>query len=239
MPTKRKPSGISPNLPLAPKREAFALAIVNGMKLQQAHKAAGYDGKAYASAWQMRHSPDIAARIKWMLEQRVIADSRSFGRRQKKTGDLLARVVAELEDIAFQDVREVVDWRREAVTNEHGEVVDVRETVAVRDSAKLTPQAARSIKGVIVKAGKVQIELHDKRAALEALARILKGDDVATPQTVNVQQINVGTVDAVTAAQRVAFLLAAAASRPASQPMRTIDAAPVHNSKDMDGHDKP
>lgn len=124
----------------------------------------------------------------------------------------------ELEDIAFQDIREVVDWRREPVTNAEGEVVDVTETMAIRDSKALTPAAAKSVKGVFLKSGKLRVEMHDKRAALEALAKILKGDDVQPAGNVTVNQVNVGNVDAIGAAQRVAFLLAAASQRQPVKP---------------------
>jgi hypothetical protein len=145
------------------------------------------------------------------LGERVKAETRSFTRRQKKSGDLLAQVVEELKDVAFQDVREIADWRREAVTNADGEVVGVNETVAFRDSKSLTPAAARAIKGIMIKGGRLTLETHDKLKALETLARILKGDDVATSQTVNVTQVNVGATDAIDAARRIAFLLQAAA----------------------------
>ena len=228
IPPKRKPKPYDPSQPLEPRRERFAIAIANGAKLQDAQRIAGFEGKSQAAAWQLRHAPDIDARVKAILNERVKAETRSYGRRQKKAGDLLARVVAELEDIAFQDIREVVDWRREPVTNADGEVTGISESVAIRDSKSLTPQAARAIKGIMMKAGRVQVEMHDKRAALEALAKILKGDDIQAASNITVNQVNVGAVDAATAAQRVAFLLSAAAHvRPVqAAPMRVIEGEP-------------
>ena len=235
MPRKRiikasKPQ--SPADPLDPKREAFCAAVVNGLKLRDAHKVAGYTGQSQQAAWNLRHTPEVDARIQALLKSRVSAQAVAFARRQKGSGDLLARVVKELEDIAFQDVREIVDWRREAVMNAAGEVIDMRETMQLRDSAKLTPSAAKAVKGVFRKGDSLRLELHDKRAALETLAKILKGDDVATTQTTTNVQINVGAAGAVDAVQRIAFLLASATSRqPAAPPPVTIDAKPTdHNS---------
>ncbi len=226
----------SPNAPLRNARhEMFAQAIADGAKLADAYKAAGFNAKEANRTqfgYQLRKRPEIAARIQAVLEERVQSGTRRFARRQKGSGDLLARVVKELEDIAFQDVREIVDWRREAVMNAAGEVIDMRETMQLRDSAKLTPSAAKAVKGVFRKGDSLRLELHDKRAALETLAKILKGDDVATTQTTTNVQINVGAAGAVDAVQRIAFLLASATSRqPAAPPPVTIDAKPTdHNS---------
>jgi hypothetical protein len=72
--------------------------------------------------------------------------------------------------------------------------------------------------------------MHDKRAALEALAKILKGDDVQPAGNITVNQVNVGQTDALDAARRVAFLLAAArAKEPATDQMRTIEGETVQN----------
>ena len=231
MSTQRKTSNPSykPSKPLPnPRHESFAHAIAKGAKLLDAYKDAGYEGKTHASAWKLRHAPDVDARVQFLANERVKVRTATFARREKKAGDLLARVVAELEDIAFQDIREVVDWRREPVTNADGEVTGISESVAIRDSKSLTPQAARSIKGIMMKAGRVQVEMHDKRAALEALAKILKGDDIQAASNITVNQVNVGAVDAATAAQRVAFLLSAAAHvRPVqAAPMRVIEGEP-------------
>ena len=236
MPRKPRPSLIKaskikdPSQALIPQREAFALAIANGAKLQEAHAIAGYEGKSAVAAWKVRHAPDVDARVRWLLNERVKANTRSFVRRKKTSGDLLARVVKELEDIAFQDIREVVDFRREAQTNAAGEVIGVADVVQVRDSSKLTPAAAKAIKGVFLKSGALRVEMHDKRAALEALAKILKGDDVQPAGNITVNQVNVGQTDALDAARRVAFLLAAARAKElATDQMRTIEGETVHN----------
>ena len=241
MPTKRKTQTQNPHKPLAPRREAFALAIVKGMKLQDAHKAAGYDGKTHAAAWQMRHSPDIDARIQALLGERVKADARQFARRQKVHGDILDNAVKRLAEMAFTDVRELIAWKAEPVINADGEVIGERPRLVLRDSADISPAAATLIKSAFLKAGEIRVETHDQRSALVDLVKLLKGSDAAPPSSVTVNQVNVGAVDAVTAAQKVAFLLAAAAARAPAPPTAAplIEGERVHKSKDMDGDGDP
>ena len=104
-----------------PRHEAFALAVANGHKLQRAHELAEFkpDGK---TAWTLRHRPDVSRRVEEILKHRVRSDTRTFVRRQKSNDDLLQRAFRGLEAIAFQDLREVANWRAEPQLNEAGEV---------------------------------------------------------------------------------------------------------------------
>ena len=91
-----------------------------------------------------------------------------------------------------------------------GEVLDVEDRISVTASDKLSPGAATAVKGVFQKGGHVRVELHDKQAALLALAKHLKlFDDPPRPQTVTVNQVNVGERSALEVAKRVAFMLGA------------------------------
>src|ERR1700729_3617828 len=104
--------------PLANSRhEAFARAIAQGHRLASAYEIAGFTGKSRRLSWELRHRPVVDARIASLLESRVQADTRAYRRREKRHGDVLDRAIRELEAIAFQDVREVADWRREPVLN--------------------------------------------------------------------------------------------------------------------------
>lgn len=215
------------------KHEAFAIAVCNGAKLQDAYNAAGFKGKANGSAWTLRHQPHLDARVQWVLNERVKADSRAFVRRQKSHTDMLDAAVKRLADLAMTDPRELFAWRNEAQLNAAGEVTGVTPRLMLRDSLDISPAAASLIKGAFVKAGEIKLETHDQRAALVDLVKILKGNDIgAGATTTNVTQINVGGVSALDAAQRVAFLLASMASRAPSAPI--IDAHPVHISQDTD-----
>ena len=140
----------------------------------------------------------------------------------------MARALQKLDDIMSTDVREIVDWRREPVLNAEGEVVEIAETMALKDAHALSPKAAAAIKSVFTKAGALRVELHDQRAAAVEIVKLLSGSDAQPASNITVNQVNVGNVDAVTAAQRVAFLMAAASSRqPAPSPAPVvIDAKP-------------
>ena len=64
---------------------------------------------------------------------------------------------------------------------------------------------------VFGKSGQVRIEMHDKQAALLALAKHLRlFDEPPVPPAITVNQLNVGKMDALEVARRVAFVLAAA-----------------------------
>lgn len=235
----RKPYKANPSSPLPNARhEAFALAVSTGRKLLDAYAAAGFTGKTHASAWKLRHDPRVAARVNALAMERVKADTRSFTRRQKVKGDILDAAVKRLADLAFTDLREIVSWADEPEFDADGALVTVRKRLVLRDSADISPQAATLLKGAFVKAGEVRIETHDQRAALVDLVKLLKGSDAA-PSQVTVNQVNVGSMSAIDAAQRVAFLLAAAAriethDQRAAPPM--LDVTPAgHNSKVPDG----
>jgi hypothetical protein len=214
------------NAPLSNSRhEVFARAIAQGHRLASAYELAGFTGKSRRLSWELRHRPEVEARIAWLLESRVLGDTRAYRRREKRHGDLLDRAVRELEAIAFQDVREVADWRREPVLNPDGEVVDVRETLQIRDSKALTTDAAKAVRGVFLKGDRVRLELHDKRLALESLIKLLSGKNASPQASISVQQVNVGEMNSIDMAQRVLFMLNAAASQraPAAEPIKTLN----------------
>ena len=141
--------------------------------------------------------------------------------------------MAELEDIAFADIGELVQWYDEPVYNQEGELLRIDKKLAVKDTAKMHARERKAIKGVELKqGGQVKLELHDKRLALEGIIKLLSGND-NPPQQVTVNQVNIGAIPAMDLAQRIAFLFAKAqASAP---PL--IEAQPVQVSQDTD--DKP
>jgi hypothetical protein len=232
--TKQKKD--NPSIPMpVPRRETFCQLVAQGLKVKDAFAQAGFNGKSPVLPSRLRWHPDINARVNWLVNERVKASAQAFARRQKGKGDLLARVVQELEDMAFSDVREVLDWKREASAGADGEVL-VRDVVHVQDAKKLSPAAAKAIKSVFLKAGELRVDMHDKRAVLETLAKILTIKDTPVPQSFTVNQVNVGGSGAGEALQRVAFALSALMSKPT--PL-TIDATPVQNSTDTDKDKEP
>lgn len=222
----------NPSKPLDdPKHEAFCNAVVAGQKLQDAYRSAGFSQNADRTrAWLFRHKPHIDARIQALLKIRVDADTKRFVRRQNKIDDIRARALAELEKIAFLDIREVAQWDKRPVMSPDGEVIEIVDKLLLTPSAKLSPAAAAAIKGVTTKSGSLKVELHDKRAALETILKATGGfptDD--SPSSVTVNQFNVGAVDAIEAARRIAFALRRGADAlPAPSPApKTIDGEAV------------
>ena len=199
-----------------PRHEGFALHIANGHKLERAHELAGFkpDRK---SAWALRHRPDIARRVEEILKHRVQADTRRRARREKRDDDLRDQVISELRRIAFADIREIANWKREPVISPDGEVLGLADRIAFTASDKLSTDSAAAIKSVFQKSGQVRIEMHDKQTALLALAKHLKLFDNEGPTSkVVVNQIHLGDVSALDVARRVAFLLSSAGSTAAS-----------------------
>ena len=220
--------------PLADARhELFAQAVASGNRLQAAYELAGFVGKDPKLSWKLRHRAVVDARVRELLQGRVQAQTRSFVRRQKSKGDLLQRALKELEAIAFHDVREVAAWRREPVLNPDGEVTGYRNALAIRDSADLTPEAAKAIKSAFTKGGEIRIDMHDKRQALEAIIKILTKSEVPAAGSVTINQTNVGQMSALETAKRVHFLLAASQHAQATA-APLIDAQPVRKSEDTD-----
>ena len=93
------------------------------LDMKRAHELAGFkpDRK---TTWSLRHRPDVARRVEVILNHREQADTMHRARREKKDEDLRDRVIEELKRIAFADVREVVNWKREPVISPDGEVLD-------------------------------------------------------------------------------------------------------------------
>ena len=168
------------------RHELFARAIAQGHRLGPAYERAGFAGKSRRLSWELRHRPEVDARIAWLLQERVKADTRAYRRREKQHGDLMDRAIRELEAIAFHDIREVADWRREVRVNVDGEVIGADSSLVIRDAADLPACASKAIKSVFLKGGALRIDMHDKRQALVDLVKLLKGDDIAPPGNVKI-----------------------------------------------------
>lgn len=212
------------------RREAFAQLVANGSKLIDAHQRAGYSRNGN-EACRMRWETEVDARIRQLIQERVDSQNRAFSRRQKSKGDLLQRAVKELESIAFQDIGEIAQWERVPAFDEKGSLTGERMALRIRDSAGLPGEARRAIKQVFTKGGDVRIEMHDKQAALTNIIKVLTGSDVQSSTTnVTVNQTNIGDLNAVEAARRVAFMLRAMSNK--APPL--IEAQPVHVSAKAD-----
>ncbi|HKN28471.1 MAG TPA: hypothetical protein VJY34_11535 [Roseiarcus sp.] len=109
---KPKSSPIIPSKPLSkPSREIFAQLVAQGVPVPIACETAGYSGGGVSRS-QLRRSPDVDARVQWLLAQRIEADTKARHRADEKIEDARLRLIRELERIAFCDPRDVMQWDR-------------------------------------------------------------------------------------------------------------------------------
>ena len=214
MPRKKPTEGnFNPAVPLAlPNRELFAQAVASGVPVQAAYERAGFTGNKTTRS-HLRHDPQVDARVTWLLTDRIRADTAARHRREKPLADLRARVVRELERVAFADLRNVVQWERRPVVDSEGNVVRFEDAMIPTPSRLLSADAAAAVRGVTTKSGALRIELADKLQALDKLGRMFGlFQDVAPAANVTVNQLNLnnGPDTALEAAKRLAFALAKA-----------------------------
>ncbi len=214
-----------------PRREEFCQLVASGVAVAIAYRRVGYDG-GDACRSQLRRSPDVDARINWLIAKRIESDTEARHKREKPLANLKSRVVRELERLAFSDARSVQQWTREPVMDAEGNVSGYRDVLIATPSHKLKAGEAAAIKGVRTKGGVVQVEMHDKLAALDKLGRMLGlFQDAAPAPSVTVNQMNVGEQPALELARKLAFALAAAqrATLRAPDPSPIIDANPANS----------
>ncbi len=205
--------GFDRSKPLANvKHERFCGAIVQGHRLGPAYEIAGFTGKSPRLPWQLRHKPRIDARVTWLLAQRVEADTRARHRADQKITDARLRLIREYERIAYSDVRDVVQWDREAELDQDGNVIGFKDAMRVTPSHLLTREQSAQVRSVTTKSGALKFELHDKLPALAQLAKILGVAPEPQPQSVTNTQVNViGSGNALEDLKRLAFAIEKAA----------------------------
>jgi hypothetical protein len=228
-PTKSTRNGtVDPSRPLAkPSRELFAQDVAAGVPVKDAYVRADYKGNNL-SRYELRRCADIDARVNWLLAKRIEDDTKARHKAEKKIPDAREWVIRELERLAFNDVRDLVQWDKRAVLDDDGQVVGFEDIMVVKPSRLLTPDQAASVRSVTAKAGQLKLETHDKLGALEKLAKVL-GIYQETPavQAVTVNQVNVGGDNALEAARRLAFALAKLSHTPGVGEAIEGDGAPV------------
>jgi Terminase small subunit len=188
--------------------------VAQGVPVAVAYQRAGYLG-GEVSRSQLRRSSDVDARVSWLLAKRIEDDTKARHKAEKKIPDARERVIRELERLAFNDVRDLVQWDKRAVLDDDGQVVGFQDIMVVKPSRLMTPDQAASVRSVTTRAGQLKFETHDKLGALEKLAKVLGlyVEPTAPPvsQSVTVNQVNFNSDNALEAARRLAFALAKAA----------------------------
>jgi len=121
---------------------------------------------ATKAAVRAGYSPRSAADIGHTLLRRhpavMSAIAAAMAERERRTQVTADRIVTELARIAFADIRSFADWSKDGVE------LRPRSEISADDAA-----AIAEIYGVGSAGGRPKLKLHDKRAALELLARHL------------------------------------------------------------------
>jgi phage terminase small subunit len=141
-----------PRRALTDRQRQFVSEYLVHLNATKAAIAAGYAPRSAGDAGHaQRRNPRVAAAIAQAMAERE--------RRTQVTAD---RIVTELARIAFADIRSFADWSKDGVE------LRPRSEISADDAA-----AIAEIYGVGSAGGRPKLKLHDKRAALELLARHL------------------------------------------------------------------
>lgn len=137
----------------------YYLTLNNG---SEAAIAAGYSkDTAGATASRLLKRPSVAAEIE--RRRRIEA---------AETADLRKRVIREFAALGFSDIRSVAMWGPAIDVTAQG--IKARNGMTLKNSEDLPPEVARAVSEVVVnKDGTMRVKMHDKNAALTALARHL------------------------------------------------------------------
>lgn len=150
------------------RHEKFAQAIAKGKTITEAYAEAGYKGnrKAASNLWTNVDIRNRVDEITGKVNERVI----------DKLAITKERVAAELAKIAFLDIREAVRWGRSPIDTEsenaspNGLGIYPVELVP---SDMISDEAAAAVSEVSLTQTGAKIKMHDKRAALMDLAKLM------------------------------------------------------------------
>jgi phage terminase small subunit len=141
----------SPRPALSTRRQAFVDEYLIDFNATRAAIRAGYSkDSAHALASRLLRQPAVKAAVEEAIAARA--------QRTRVTAD---RVIAEYARLAFTDMRRYAEWDADGVRLRPHTVLNADDAAAV---VEIVPVGAK---------GRGRIKLHDKRAALDALARHL------------------------------------------------------------------
>lgn len=157
------------------KHEAFAQNLAKGMSQDAAYAEAGFKpNRGNASVLKQKES--ISNRVAEILKQREENDRKANERVIEKLAITKERVAAELAKIAFLDVRDAVRWGR-SPTDTGSENASPNGLgvypVELVPSEQISDDAAAAVSEVSLTQSGVKIKMHDKRAALMDLAKLM------------------------------------------------------------------
>jgi phage terminase small subunit len=146
---KAEPAATPTSAALREKHRLFLTHYLVDLNATQAALRAGYKPSYAESAHKLLRRPDIAAALEEALAER-----------RKQTLITADRVLEEYARIAFADLRRVASWGPGGVK--------------LREDANLSEADVAAIAEVTQSSGtRTRVKLHDKRAALDSIARHL------------------------------------------------------------------
>lgn len=139
---------------MTPRQERFVEEYLVDFNATQAAIRAGYSAhSANGNAYSLLKRPDVLAAVK-----------RGWARLARRTQVTAERVLQEYAALAFSDLRDVADWGPDGV-------VPIAAAELSRDAARAVAEVSDS--RTKAGGGNVKVKLHDKKGALDALARHL------------------------------------------------------------------
>lgn len=151
---------------LTAKQERFVAEYLIDLNATQAAIRAGYSKKtAKQMGAENLTKPDIAA---------AVAESQQ--KRSERTQITQDRVLAEYAKLAFADIRKAVKWGESVAVvteGEGGEDINLRHSVALLSSSDIDDDTACAISEVSQGKDGLRLKMHDKKGALDSVARHL------------------------------------------------------------------
>lgn len=139
---------------LTPKQSRFVDEFLKDMIAKDAAIRSGYSKKtADVIGYQLLHNPLVSAEI-----QRRIAKV------SKKVEITKERILAEYAKIAFSNMQDLADWNQSGVTLKPSDELTRRKSAAISEVSETVNNAGFKA---------LKIKLHDKKGALDSLAKHL------------------------------------------------------------------
>lgn len=157
------------------RHEAFAQGLAKGQTADEAYQKAGFKPNR-GNAATLKQKQSISKRVAEILKQAEANDQKANEKVIEKLAITKERVAAELAKIAFLDIREAVRWGRSPIDTK-AENADPNGLgiypVELVPSTEMSDDAAAAVSEVSLTQTGVKIKMHDKRAALMDLAKLM------------------------------------------------------------------
>ncbi len=171
---------------MTPKQERFVEEYLVDLNAARAARRAGYGVRAAANGYRLLQSPEVASA--------VAAAKRARALRAEISAD---RVLAEYARIAFADISRFAQFGPDGVTLVDMAALSPAETAAIAEVSESKTQHG----------GVVRFKLHDKLAALHALARHIGLNAPEKVALTDAAGADVPAIDAYAIARQIAFAL--------------------------------